>query len=129
MLFRSGQGLSWAQFGPCSDRFPIRFQVSPHKRTRSLSLSLLQWRRPSLPSSATVDAASVSGFSPQSPRLPFPASSATARDGHSERPFLSLSLSPEASPKTISPPFQRAQVSATSSLKLLSPPPKPSPSQ
>ena len=103
-----------------------KFQVSQHKAHAHSSL-FLQWRRRSPPSSATVDAASVSGFSPErSPRLPFPGASTTARDGHSEKPFLSLSLSPEASPK---PNFRRAQASATSSLKLLSPPPKPSPSQ
>ena len=105
---------------------PIQIPSLSTQSSRTLSL-FLQWRRRSPPSSATVDAASVSGFSPErSPRLPFPGASTTARDGHSEKPFLSLSLSPEASPK---PNFRRAQASATSSLKLLSPPPKPSPSQ
>ena len=122
-------------FGPSWPMIKVdslsKFQVSQHKaHTHSLSLSLslsLQWRRHSPPSSTTVDAASVSGFSlERSPKLPFPDASTTMHDGHSEKPFLSLSLSPEASPK---PNFRRAQASATSSLKLLSPPPKPSPSE
>lgn len=99
----------------------------------------LQWRRRYPPCSATptavsasrgstVDAAWVSYFSPhRSPRLRFPAVSTAERHGRSGGLFLSLSP-PEASPNPISP-SRRAQASATSSLKLLSPPPKPSPSE